>query len=411
MSALPDTLTEQAQRTGQIARMSAKSKQAFTLIIDGYEVPVLSGRVSRSIDTVVDGWTAEIAWVPGQDKRLDPLVAPFAYPKAQVYLGQTLVNTGRLYDVTNNVTATGITKTLEGASYTADLVDSMIDPGVGPSGECNNLSVWNICHALMDPLGLGVKTDLNDVVVATPNIAGGKVRVASPFQIVDIGMTETYAELFTRLAFQRGMLVTNDEYGNLFLTNAHTTGVPVATLGEGNVQDYLKAQSASGNVRSPSWAAKFDGRKRFYKYTVYCWSGMGDGYESTAQDNYMPINSQAVDTSIPKTRRTHVLAGDNEIGGAQISAQYKRSMQLAEALTIPFPVTTWYDGHGKLWTPNTLVRVQAPSIHIPNGFTFLIRQVEYTHEGSGQTATLSILPPQVYTGEAIKEPWAKGGGV
>ena len=172
-NAIPDTLFEGAERAGQIARMHAKGKQDFTLVLGGKEVPVMSGRVSCSIDTVADGWTAEIAWNPGVDKRLDALVSPFAYPDAQVYLGQTLVNTGRLYTVENKITETGMTKVLEGASYTADLVDSMIDPGVGPSGECNNLSVWNIALLLLNPKGLQPKTDLNDVVVASANIAGG----------------------------------------------------------------------------------------------------------------------------------------------------------------------------------------------------------------------------------------------
>ena len=234
--------------------------------------------------------------------------------------------------------------------------------------------------------------------------------MTSPFQLVDIQMTETYAELFTRLAFQRGMLVTNDRYGNLFFTNAHTNGPTVAALGEGDLNWAAIRQqaAASGNIHAPAWGTRFDGRERFYKYTVYCWSGAGDDYESTATDNFIPIDSQSIDTAIPKIRRMHVLTGDNEIGGAQITARYKRNMQYVKALTLPFPVVGWYDAHGALFTPNTIVTVQAPSIQIPKPTKFLIRQVEYTHEASGQAATLSLVPPQAYTGEDIVEPWAQG---
>jgi prophage tail gpP-like protein len=380
-------LFEAAERRAQQARMAGKAKNAFTLVLDGMEVPVLSGRVSRSIDTPADGWTAEIAWLPGKDRELDKRVRPFGYTKAQVYLGPTLVNTGRLYTVTNSFGVAGLTKQLEGWSYTADLVDSHVTPKdrdhLTGAWQYNwtGLSVWNICNALCRPLGIGVRTNL------------GAAKWTEPFPYVQAELTETYADVFTKLAFQRGMLVTNDEEGALFLTTAKRTGFPVATLGEGDIAAYQKSQAASG-VKSPKWEAKFDGRKRYGTYTVYGQSGMADDIQSTETD---PV--------VPASRIMNVISGDDTIGNVGVAAKWKRSKQLVEALSIPFPVTTWCDAYNQLWAPNTFVTVVAPSIHVDKGFTFLIREVEYLHEAGGQTAQLSLVPLQVYTGEDLKEPW------
>ena len=373
----PGILRERAERQAQIKRMAAKPKEAFTLVLEGLEVPVLSGRIVRSIDTVADGWSAEISWTPGKDRQLDHRVAPYAYPKAQVYLGSTLVNTGRLYTVQNGLGGQGLTKQLEGWSYTVDLVDSTI--GEEGGYEWASISVWELCLALLKPLGLQVKTNLGDIVVPTMT---GPIRVAKRFDWIQADPTQTYADFITKCAFQRGMLVTNDEEGNLFLTAANVKSAPVATLQEG--QPPVQA-----------WEAKFDGRKRFYSYAVSGTSGDG-----------VPLEAVEYDRVVPTTRRTAVTVGDTDLGGIGMVAAWKRSQQLAEALSISLPVTGWYTPQGELWKPNTLVHVVAPSIHVEKGFTFLIREVECVQAAAGQTATLHLLPPHVYTGGKIEEPWA-----
>ena len=50
--------------------------------------------------------------------------------------------------------------------------------------------------------------------------------------------------------------------------------------------------------------------------------------------------------------------------------------------------------------------LESPSLFVPDGFDFLIRSVEYLFSESGVTANLELVPPQVYSGEAITEPWA-----
>lgn len=380
---MPSDAIAQAKIEAQERSMSRKPREAFTLVLDGLEVPVLSARVMRAIDVVAPEWSAEISWVPGRDKALDERVRPYSYCPAQVYLGPKLVNNGLLYVTGNDLDAGDETKTLKGASLTADLVDSHVPPEVVEhvGGQWRyswtGLSVWNIANAICPALGIGVMTDIGDVT-----LVGQERRVTEPFEEVKAKITETYAALITRLASQRGMLVTSDEYGNLFLTAARTAGLVVANLEEG---------------RPPvqKFAATFDGRKRFHTYAVYGQSGMADD-----------IHAEAVDDVVPSSRTANFVVGDVSAGNVSIAAAWRRSRQLAEALTIPLPVSGWYAPRDELWTPNTKVSLTAPSLHCPDGFTFLVRAVEYLHEQNSQAATLYLVPPQAYTGEDLEEPWS-----
>ena len=67
-----------------------KSKEDFTLIIEGREIKIQSGKIIRTMDTAADGWTAKMSWIPGEDKKLDRILRPYSYSKASVYLGSTL---------------------------------------------------------------------------------------------------------------------------------------------------------------------------------------------------------------------------------------------------------------------------------------------------------------------------------
>lgn len=385
--------------------IASKAPNAFSVFLAGIEVKnILSARLTRAIDAVAAGWTAEIPWTPAGENHnpnLDAIVGPYQYPEATVYLGSNLVSTGRLYTVTNNFEPSGLTKTLEGFSFTADLVDShisrefrdhIIKAAIPVHGYTwTGGSVWNLANSIGQYLGIGVKTDIGDVT-----LPGQSQRTTAEFSFLQAALTESYAEFLARLAYQRGLLVTTDVNGNLFLTAADLSKPPVATLGEGDIRAYSEYQRNQGAARAQGWKAKFDGRKRYYKYTVYGQSGWGD-----------LIYSEAIDPLVPKSRIINDVAPDGDFGVSQIAAQWTRSKQLVEALSIPFPVIGWYTPRGQLWAPNTLVQVFAPSIHVNSPFTFLVRAVEYIHEQAGQTATLSLVPPQCYTGDPIKEPWVK----
>jgi prophage tail gpP-like protein len=68
-------------------------------------------------------------------------------------------------------------------------------------------------------------------------------------------------------------------------------------------------------------------------------------------------------------------------------------------------VSGWTAPNGELWRDNTLVTVQSDTIFCPDGFTFLIRSVEFEVTDKGYATNLNLVPPQVFSGEEIEEPW------
>jgi prophage tail gpP-like protein len=351
------------------SRLAQKEPFSFTIVAENRELMPTAGKLTRSLDTVADIWTATIPWTPKADAELDKILQYRAYPKSRVYLGKTLCNTGRIYSVENELTDTGRVKNVEGASLTADLVDSSISSDAMLQGynqsafTWKGLSVWNYCNAILPPLGLGVKTDLND--------AGA--FYTKPYQIIETKFTETYAEVITRIAFQRGMLVTNDEYGNLFLTRPKQKQPPVGTLTEGDK-----------NVLS--WKLKINGRELWYNYITYSQDGLGAMY----------LDSES-DPSVKDTvRALSIVASLTDFGGIKATARFKRNQQIVKALTFDIPVIGWYAPNGSLWSPNTLVHVVSDTLEIPDGFTFLIKAADYDFSAAGCTSTLHLIPPDAY---------------
>lgn len=396
----PAEAREQAQNAAREASLASKPPEAITLLIEGKEVPVISANISRSIDTMADAWTCDIQWIPGKDKDLDNRVGPYSYAKAQIFIGSRLVNTGRLYSVKNHFDEQGLTKHLEFWSYTADLIDSHMPPLAG--WEWQNSSLYDIASGLCQALGASPPLSVGISQIVTGPLW---TQISEPFDFVQGQITETYADLFTKLAFQRGALVTNDRYGMLLITHGATSGPVVASLGEQDLQAYMQSIGAQ-TAKSQGWEAAFDGRKRFATYAIYGQTGYPIENKD-ANGNYLTIESEASDEKVPISRRTNIIVSDvPSIGGSGVTAAWHRSRQLVESLSIPFPVIGFYTPKGDLWNPNDFVIVQAPSLDINIATKFLVRQIDYEHSAAGQTATLHLVPPEVYTGETVREPWS-----
>ena len=338
-----------------------KDPDDMTIIIDGLEIKSMSSRIVRTMDTAADAWSASIVWQPGVRPDIDKRVRPYAYPPASVYIGGKLMVNGILYTTESDLNGTQSIKRLEGASFTADVVDSTMKPPY----EKNNVTLKQRAEEIVKPLGIGVVFDIEE---------GGA------FDRVTAAESDTLFLHLASLAMQRSALISSTVNGDLLVLRA-ASGKPVATLQEGS----------QGAI---SLTAKFDGRKRFNVYRAIGNSPAGNKV-GLAKDN-----------KVPRSRFLTFQANETISGDIDKAAEWRRSKQLADALTIPFPTDSWYRPDGELWRENTIVTVISPTIHVPDGFNFLIRSVEYIDDVAGKTAILNLVPPQVYTGEELKEPWS-----
>lgn len=338
--------------------------EKMIFILAGREITPSSGRILRMMDSAADGWTAVLPLVKGEDPDLDARVGIYAYTKAQAFIGNQRLINGRLYGTQPGLDNDAQVVNLEGWSNTVDMVDSTLKPPY----EVNNVTLEQRAEELLKPIGIKAIFEAD---------TGG------PFEKITATKTDKIFTHLAKLATQRGVLLSSTVDGDAaFIRSA--TGAPVASLEE-------------GQTFALNYQAKFDGRKRYASYKAVASTPKkkrGKATTGTANDNLVPL-----------TRFLTFTANDTTEGNIQIAADWRRSKQVAESLSIPIIVSSWYDPKGNLWRENTLVSVTSPTLGIPDGYIFLIRSVEYLFEADGISATLNVVPPQVYTGEPLEIPW------
>lgn len=342
--------------------LPGKAFDNFTIVVDDTELLPESARVVRTMDTAADGWTATIAY-NRDNPTLYELLRPYQYNPSRVYVGGRLVVTGELYNVGIDIGADSIRKDLAGFTSTVGIVDSSAPK---PPYEFKNVKLDQIAERLAEPFQIPVIFDGDP---------GGQ------FKKVVISRTEKVFEFLAKLAKQRSLLVTSTAEGELLFTQANTGAEPVGSL----IQGLPPFQTGRVN---------FDGRRRF-RGTKAISKRRGPKTKSAVSK----------DLVVPLSRFRTFSADDSTSGDVQRAADWDRSKQVGDSLGFKIPVSSWYAPNGELWAENTIVTLRSPEIYCPDGFDFIIRAVEYIFDSSGRTAELSLVPPQVYTGDVVDEPW------
>lgn len=343
----------------QRPELPGKDPDQFTLLIEDQELPVVSAKVTLTADTGANGWTATRALDPGDGFTVE-FLRPYSYARAKVFLGGVLVDTGFLFHTVSEESAGGIRLELHGFTKTANALDSVVKSPF----QASNVTLKQRAESMLEgrdvPLVFESQND-------------------SIFKRVKAGKTEKIFQHLDKLAKQRTVLISCTKLGELLMYDPVTDG-SIGTLEAGD--------GLIGDVKG-----EWDGRKRFN-----CYLGYGKGPRK---------NRKAVskDNGVPVSRMTAFEADDTTDGDIQKAADYYRNKQIAGALSIPVPVTSWYGPNGKLWTPNTLITVKSDALFLFDGFTFMIRSVEFNFDSNRADATLMLVPPTVFTKGDLVDPW------
>ena len=396
-----------------------KDPDQMTLIIGGKEIIVESMTLIKTIDTAADAFSAVIPWEPGKDPELDRVTLPFTYENAEIYIGNDLESAQILYDVKNKLTNEGSTKELGGFSKTADIIDSTVIPPY----QMSNVKLTDRCRQQCTPFGIHVIVgedaerellQTRRVTVVTRRARGFPVGVTligniSNYQPINISTaasvtsrlvvderkfprvkaepTDGVFDHLAKLAAQRGLLLSCTKIGDLLITKANVNAEPVGTIEE------------SISPLSGEYIAEFKGRDRFAVYRAI----------TSSNSSRRPRGQSIARDAIVLSPRLLSFNADDDIpGNAQNAAEWRKNKTAADAMTLEFPVNSWYAPNGTVWQPNTTVVIISPTMGIPDGFTFMIARVEYNFTTAGASAKLSLKPPTVYTTGEVEEPWLEG---
>lgn len=392
-----------------IDKLQNKDRNDFTIIVNNNEIICDDAILIKTMDTGADAFTAVMPWEPGKNLALDAALKPYKYPKCGIYLGGELQSEQILYIVTNKTNNSGTIKELEGYSKIADIIDSTVFPPY----EENYITLTDRCRKQCKPFGINVfigedvAASINEtrrVITSTKKytftpdapwntgtFTGIQMKVDGVYQTsklvtdekkfprVIAEPTEKIFEHLSKLAAQRGLLLTCTKHGDLLITRADTKSKSIGTIEE------------SISAFTSEYSAKFNGRTRFRDYRAIIKTSRAGAIVKTATDNI--INSPRLLT---------FSVNDDVSGNALFAAEWRKNKSAADAMTINFPVESWYGPDGKLYKPNTKITVKSKTLENKDGFTYLITQVEFKKNA---TAVLQLKPPSVYGNGKIEEPW------
>jgi prophage tail gpP-like protein len=341
----------------------ASDENDLSVFIEGVRVSLENFRLVKSLDAVVDGWSGVLKWNPGENPDLDKWLKPFRYPESFVYIGGEKVASGCIYEVAPS-NANRREMAIGGYSFTADIVDSCIPP---PKYQWWNMSLEDHANEILKPFGI------KSIFEVDPG---------ENFPTIDADPgTKVFDHLVT-LASHHGFLMTSSVDGDVVFTR-EASGRSVASLEE-------------GSPGVAEWGASFNGRKRFSTYR-------GSGYSPLASATAVV----AFDMFIPRFRILSFSVDDAHSWNISYAAEWRRVKQVADAVGIILPVSGWYNSGGMLWTTNTLVTIVSETLMVPNGYTFLIKGVEYELSRNKRITYLTLVPPGVYAerGTRMVDPW------
>ena len=90
------------------------------------------------------------------------------------------------------------------------------------------------------------------------------------------------------------------------------------------------------------------------------------------------------------------------------AAKWRQTRALV-AIEVTAKVDGWRDMNGDLWRENRKINLKAPNVYLFNDYEYLIKNVVLDkNESGGETATLTLVMPESFTGEfPISLPWER----
>jgi len=359
-----------------LSEIGVKEKSDFTLVISDNELPVVSGRLKRSIDTCADGCKATIVLTD----QAREIIRPFGYENVQVYLGGELVLTGVVYGLNSRITGKEKSATLDIGSLACDIVDSVKYPPY----EFNFQTLADIADDILGEKGLTPRFESYDIE-------------SEFFERVCIDAQQSIFDFLSELARQRGVLISSNEKGEVYFLRADTSSTPVETIelatsleGSFNGRDLFSSYRVTAML--PEVQAKTKKLKRSRR-------------TRTTDDTVQTLKyAEAYDSLVPSTRETTSTVDNVTSEGLPKAAEWERSRRWAKACTITIPRVGWYPKDSdEIYKENTLVTLKTSDLWLEDGFDFLIKSVEYVLDSNGAVALITLIPPQAYTGEPVPD--------
>jgi prophage tail gpP-like protein len=272
-----------------------------------------------------------------------------------------------------------------GRSKCADLVDCAAE---WPGGQIYGGSALSVATQLVEPYGKPAEgweevREIMDRYSPFPwkITVSADEYVGLPIQKFNLILGDTPYNIIERVCRYSGLLVYDDEDGNLVLSR---TGKKAAANG---FEEGVNVQSAS---------IDYSIDQMFSEYACYIQT-----FDTLAElgDNGNLIYT-AEEELVRRHRKKVIIseAGDDkDFTVTKLRAEWERHVRFGRSFQLHLTTDSWRDKKGDLYTPNTLVPLSLPSLKLIHA-KWLISEVTYSRdEQNGTTCELTILPPEAFT--------------
>lgn len=346
----------------------------------------LTGWTSLRLSTAIDTYAAlEITcpWDPSNEQHR-AVFRPFTFADLSVTVGGQDFFRGTALAVVPTLGPSERSITLTGYARCGKLADCTVPPSAWVASY-EGKPFEAIAQALAD--ALDVDLDFRASVSYSPPEAKLEVD-GKPW------------EFLGGLAKQCGCLLTSGPEGEIVVWQAETSGLPVAVFREGErpLLAVAMEQSAQEYYSEITGVVPADSGKRRSKKRA---GVPNKGDKATVENPYwFPRGTSG-------SRPLVFAVPDAEAEDPEAATVAKVGRMLAAAATWKVTVPTWRDQYGYLWKPNTLVSLTAPGVMVYKETDLLITGVELARTASEETAVLSLVMPETYSGDLPEEgfPW------
>lgn len=356
----------QNEPTNKAQLAPSENQDEVAILIDGKRFRFWTDvSITRSLDQMA---TVEFsAPFNEQDQTFRDTFRPFSYKRCEITVGGEPLFAGTMVGVSPNL---GENKTVQASCYSLPgVLNDCTPPASSFPLEFNDQGLREIASTLISPFGLDLVFDVDQGAV---------------FERVACNAGQRVLSFLSELAKQRNLVISSNEAGAVVFWNSIAGGNPVAVLEQG--------QSPLSRVQ-PSFSPQ-----EYYSHLTGIepvFIGLG-GSQYTVQNPRLKGVLRPITFTVPDTPGADV----------QAAVSAKASRMFGNAASYSIEVSTWRDPQGKLWTPNTTIKLIAPNAMIYSSYEFIIRSVQLNRAQKTTTATLDLVLPGSFSGETPEVlPW------
>lgn len=299
--------------------------------------------------------------------------------RCQVRIGSDLVITGYVSSIETDTDSYGNLVAMEIDSLSIDLVECSAEFATYQMSNTNALA---ICQQVCRPRGITVSS-LN---------GAGDINIQQ-FSVI---LSETAYEVMERVCRLAGCIFYDQPDGSVLLS-------PVgATYASGG---FSEGQNIEHISTRKSLHGRFSEVQAIIQNPVVLFTPPNsDDYVSQMDAVSAPVDAVAKDPGVTRTRPLliPIELGDAGYAVAKRRVQWEVARRYGRSQIIDLVCDSWRDRSGKLWAPNTLVRVKRKSWQI--GQIWLIAEVEFVRGEDGSHAHITLMPPEAFAPEPLLLP-------